>query len=97
MVIISMMVKVHGLRNKDLKNACHDAGVEMDQDLGNDTRHVSRVTRDIVRCLSFVAAPSPVVPLLTSPLCSLVVLSSIVPALHVWEECEHRSGSRHWR
>ena len=49
--------------------------LRMDQDLGNDTRHVSRVTCDIVRCLSFVAAPSPVVSLLTSPLCSPVVLS----------------------
>ena len=36
------MVKEHGLRNKDLKNVCYDAGVG--QVLGNDTRHVSRVT-----------------------------------------------------
>ena len=55
--------------------------LRMDQDLGNDTCHVSRVTCDIVRCLSFVAAPSPVVSLLTSPICSLVVLSSLLSQL----------------
>ena len=89
------MVKVHGLRNKDLKNVCRCRCWEWTR-----TWVMTLVTCHVWHCQVSVICSCPVTRGVTLDISTLLPggpLLSIVPALHVWEECEHRSGSRHWR